>query len=227
MNGSLLINEIFHSIQGESTRTGLPCVFIRLKGCHLRCVWCDTSYAFTEGQRISIDEIIEQVSKFPTRLVQVTGGEPLLQADVHELMRRLCDEDWTVLLETSGASDISECDARVIRIMDLKAPSSGECERNLMDNLVLLNPTDEVKIVIGDRNDYQWAKDIISQYDLTTKVAAVLLSPVFPQASDEHISGHEGLDPAELAKWMLEDGLDVRLQTQLHKIIWHPQTRGV
>jgi len=176
---------------------------------------------------MSIDQVVNRISEYPSRLVQITGGEPLLQEAVHPLMRHLCDAAWTVLLETSGACDISVCDPRVIRIVDLKAPASGECHRNLMSNLDDLRPTDEIKIVIGDRADFDWACDVVTEHDLPTRVAAVLLSPVFPQRADEFVAGHGGLDPALLAEWILDCGIDVRLQTQMHKQIWDPGTRGV
>ena len=215
MKHTLIINEIFHSIQGESTRAGMPCVFVRLTGCHLRCDYCDTEYAFNEGQPMDVEQIIEQVNRFRCDLVEVTGGEPLLQEDVHVLMPRLCDEGKTVLLETSGAVDIGCVDPRVIRIMDLKTPSSGEVEANRYQNIELLQPQDEVKFVIGCDNDYQWAKNIVHKYKLTSH-CTVLLSPVFEQ-----------MELSLLASWVLRDRLGVRLQTQLHKLIWDPQTRGV
>jgi 7-carboxy-7-deazaguanine synthase len=227
MPSQLLINELFHSIQGESTRAGLACVFIRLRGCHLRCTYCDTSYAFAQGKAMSIDDILEKVMAWPTQLVQITGGEPLLQAGVHELMTRLADLGRVVLLETSGACDISSCDERVIRIVDFKTPGSGEASRNDWSNVEHLRPSDEVKFVLCDRADYQWACSIMQQHDLTGRVAAVLFSPVHAQKGDEYIDGHEGLCPRDLAQWMLEDGIDARLQLQLHKFIWSPTTRGV
>jgi 7-carboxy-7-deazaguanine synthase len=227
MADQLLINEIFHSIQGESTWSGCPCVFVRLRGCHLRCSWCDTEYAFKEGQSIPCDDLLQQVLAFETPLVQVTGGEPLLQEAVLGFMTSLCNAGRTVLLETSGACDISVCDERVIRIVDLKPPGSGECERNDMDNIDRLRPHDEVKFVIGDRTDYEWSRDMIISHQLPDRVRAVLLSPVFSQAKGLEIAGHAGLDPAELAAWILEDRLNARMQMQLHKSIWDPQARGV
>ncbi len=223
----LLINEIFHSVQGESTRAGCACVFVRLRGCHLRCTWCDTEYAFSEGSAMTIDDVLNYVQQWDTPLVQITGGEPLLQEAVHSLMSRLCDSGRTVLLETSGACDISTCDPRVIRIMDLKCPGSGECERNDLDNIQRLRSVDEVKFVVGDRADYEWARDTIRAHDLAGRVAAILLSPVHHQKPGKQIAGHVGLDAAHLAAWMLEDGLDARLQVQMHKLIWHPDARGV
>jgi len=227
MTDSLRINEIFHSIQGESSWVGLPCVFVRLTGCHLRCTYCDTAYAFHEGQRRTIDSIIEEVMRYGTPLVEITGGEPLLQDGVHELMKRLCDLGATVLLETSGACDISPCDPRVIRILDFKTPGSGEADRNLWSNIEHLTKRDEVKFVIIDRRDYEWSRDIVRKYDLTGRVRSVLFAGVFEQRGGLEIAGCASLPLADLARWILEDGLPVRLQTQLHKIIWHPQTRGV
>ena len=223
----LLINEIFHSIQGESTRAGQPCIFIRLRGCHLRCTYCDTSYAFTEGQGMSIGDILEQVLAWPTKLVEITGGEPLLQAHVHDLMARLADAGRTVMLETSGACDISVCDERVIRIVDFKTPGSGEVDRNDWSNIEHLRSTDEVKFVLCDRPDYEWACSIVQQHSLVDRVKAVLFAPVHTQKGDAFIDGHEGLCPRDLAQWMLDDGIDARLQLQLHKFIWSPTTRGV
>ena len=224
---SLLINEIFHSIQGESTWIGSPCVFIRLRGCHLRCHYCDTAYAFREGDRRSIDSIIEEVQATGCDLVEVPGGEPLLQPAVHELMTRLCDLGLRVLLETSGACDISPCDPRVIRILDLKTPGSGESERNDLENLKHLRSSDEIKFVLVDRADYEWMKDMIEQHDLQSRVDVILASPVHQQAAGGGITGSAGLKPKQLAEWMLADGLRVRLQLQLHKQIWDPATRGV
>lgn len=227
MPSRLLINEIFHSIQGESTYAGLPCIFVRLRGCHLRCSWCDTTYAFNEGDTRTVDDVLRDVLAIPTDLVEITGGEPLLQDSVQELMIALCDAGRTVLLETSGACDISVCDPRVIRIMDLKPPGSGECDRNDMANIDRLRSQDEVKFVIGDRGDYEWSVALIKQHNLAERVDAILLSPVYETAPDMHITGHPGLEPSTLAAWMLEDGIPARLQTQMHKSIWHPTTRGV
>lgn len=223
----LLVNEIFFSIQGESTRIGRPCIFIRLRGCHLRCRYCDTEYAFQEGQGMEIEEIIEQVESHPADLIEVTGGEPLLQDPVHELMTRLCDLGRTVLLETSGACDISGCDERVIRILDLKTPGSGELDRNLWENIEHLREADEVKFVLVDRVDYEWMRDVISKHDLASRVHAVLASPVNEQLPGKEIAGCAGLPLQVLAEWILEDGLPVILQPQLHKFIWDPMTRGV
>lgn len=214
-NETLVINEIFYSIQGESSWAGLPCVFVRLTGCHLRCGYCDTEYAFYDGRRQTLDEIIDQVDRHGGNLVEITGGEPLLQPNVHPLMSRLCDAGSTVLLETSGCIAVDKVDPRVIKIMDFKTPSSGEVLRNVYDNVDHLSPNDEVKFVIGDRADYDWAKDLIEKFELT-KRCKLLISPVFGQ-----------LDPQSLAEWILADRLPVRYQTQLHKIIWSPETRGV
>ncbi|MHC5024446.1 MAG: radical SAM protein [Planctomycetota bacterium] len=224
---TLRVNEIFFSIQGESTRAGLPCVFVRLTGCHLRCTYCDTEYAFHEGTARSIEEIVDAVCSHPTSLVEITGGEPLLQPRVHDLMAQLCDRGRTVLLETSGACDISACDPRVIRILDLKTPGSGEADRTLWSNLDHLTARDEVKFVLTGRADYDWAKDVMTRRDLGQRCGAVLMSPVFEQPAGPEIDGARELDPQRLAEWILADGLPVRLQVQLHKHIWAPQTRGV
>ena len=225
--GVLRLNEIFHSIQGESTWAGEPCIFVRLAGCHLRCAWCDTEYAFREGTRRELEDVLEEVLAIDCPLVELTGGEPLLQKAVHELERRLLDAGRTVLIETSGSCDISACDPRSVVIMDLKAPSSGESGRNLAANLELLLPHHEVKFVIGDRGDYEWARSRVRDERLAERTAAVLFSPVFPQATGLEIAGARGIEPRTLAEWILEDSLPVRLQLQLHKFIWDPSTRGV
>lgn len=225
--GTLRINEVFHSIQGESTRAGEPCVFVRLSGCHLRCTWCDTEYAFREGRRRTIDDVLAEVLAIDCPHVELTGGEPLLQRGVHELERRLLDAGRIVLIETSGACDISRCDPRSIVIMDLKPPSSGESERLLPGNLESLRPHHEIKCVLGDRRDYEWARGMIVEHRLAERTAAVLLSPVFPQARGLEIAGAPGLEPRRLAEWILADALPVRMQLQLHKFIWDPSTRGV
>ncbi len=227
MPGTLRINEVFYSIQGESTRIGEPCVFVRLTGCHLRCAYCDTEYSFREGQQREIAEIVEEVCAKPCDLVEVTGGEPLLQPRVHDLMRTLCDLGKTVLVETGGACDISACDPRVVRIMDLKTPGSGENDRNDWANIDRLTRRDEVKFVITDRADYEWARGVIAQHGLVERVGAVLMSAVFEQPRGLEIAGAKGLPLRLLAEWILEDGLRVRLQPQLHKFIWDPRTRGV
>lgn len=210
------IEEIFYSIQGEGTRRGRPCTFVRLAGCPLRCVWCDTAYAFGAGTERSVDAVLDEVRAHPTPLVCVTGGEPLAQESVHDLMTRLCDEGFEVLLETSGALDARGVDQRVVRILDLKAPGSGEVARNHAETFDTLRTTDEVKIVVADRADYEWTKERIVELRLADRVAAVLLSPVWGD-----------LDPAELAAWMLGDGLPATLQLQEHKILWPGVERGV
>ena len=224
---SLRINEIFHSIQGESTRSGEPCVFVRLAGCHLRCSYCDTEYAFTEGSRRTIDEIFAEVIHYECPVVELTGGEPLLQPLVHELERRLHDHGNTVLIETSGACDLTPCDPRSVVIMDIKTPSSGEVDRIHPGNIELLKSHHEAKFVIGDRHDYEWAREFIHANRIGERVACVLFSPVFEQSQGLQILGASGLEPQRLAKWILEDKLHVRMQLQMHKFIWHPQTRGV
>jgi len=212
----LTTNEIFLSIQGESTWAGLRCVFVRLTGCDLRCTYCDTAYAFTEGQRRPLDEVLAQALAFDCQLVEVTGGEPLLQPAALPLMAALCDAGRTVLLETNGAHDISRVDPRVHRIMDLKTPGSGECARNLWSNIDHLTLRDEVKFVIGSREDYEWAREQVRRFDLPRRVRAVLFSPVFGK-----------IEPVEIVNAMVEDKLDVRFQLQLHKIVWDPKQRGV
>ncbi|MCH2145528.1 MAG: radical SAM protein [Phycisphaerales bacterium] len=224
---TIRINEVFHSIQGESTRAGLPCIFVRLSGCPLRCAYCDTEYAFREGSRRPVEDVLTEVLAIPCPLVELTGGEPLAQKAVFPLMTALCDAGRTVLVETSNAVAISPCDERVIRILDLKTPGSGEFDRNLMENLDDLRPHDEVKFVLVDRQDYVWARNMIEEHDLPSRCAAVLLSPVFEQAKGLEIAGRNALPPSELATWMLEDGIDARMQLQLHKFIWDPSTRGV
>ncbi len=208
---SLKITEIFYSLQGESLSSGLPTTFIRLTGCPLRCSYCDTAYAFSGGEWMTVATILEQVSSFPTRYVTVTGGEPLAQSRVHGLLRALCDQDYKVSLETSGERDISPVDPRVIRVMDLKTPGSKEVHRNRLENIGSLRGADQVKFVIGSREDYLWSLDMIRQYQLE-QICPLLLSPV-----------HGVIDPADIAKWMLEDGLVARLQLQLHKALWGDQ----
>jgi 7-carboxy-7-deazaguanine synthase len=213
---TLKINEIFYSIQGESTFAGQPCVFVRLTACDLRCTYCDTEYAFYEGKKRTLADILAEVRSHGCPLVEVTGGEPLLQKNVHPLMTALADEGYTVLLETSGAHDIAPVDPRVHRIMDLKCPGSGESARNLPGNLPLLGARDEVKFVIGSLDDYAWAKAQLAGAAWPGKVAAVLFSPVFGK-----------IDLLTLATAILEDRLPVRLQVQMHKLIWDPKARGV
>lgn len=228
---SLAINEVFFSIQGESTWAGLPCVFVRLRGCHLRCNYCDTEYAFYEGQKQTVAQVIATVEQLggACPLVEITGGEPLLQRSVHPLMAALCDAGKTVLIETSGACDIAPCDPRVIRIMDFKTPGSGEAHRNLWSNVELLTQRDEVKFVLTSRADYEWMVRVLQEHDLPGRVNAVLVSAVntvTPLPGSE-LAGCTGLPLADLAAWILADGLPVRLQTQLHKLIWDPLARGV
>jgi len=205
---SLRVTEIFYSLQGESTRAGLPTVFVRLTGCPLRCVWCDTDYAFSGGQTMALDEVMAEVAKYGARTVCVTGGEPLAQKACLPLLTALCDAAYSVSLETSGALDIGPVDARVSRIMDLKAPGSGEAERNRWDNLARLNARDEIKIVLADEIDYAWAKSAVTERQLA-RICPVLLSPVPGK-----------LDPKLLAEWVLRDRLPARMQLQLHKLIW-------
>ena len=221
------INEVFHSIQGESTRAGAPCVFVRLTGCPLRCHYCDTEYAFKEGERVSVEDLKEQILAINCTLIEFTGGEPLAQKAVFPLMAELCDAGRTVLVETSNAVDISPCDPRIIRILDLKTPGSGQVDRNRMENLEDLRPADEIKFVVTDRADYDWAREMIETHDLMTRSAAVLMSPTFEQAQGLEILGCKALPPHQLAEWILADGLEVRMQLQMHKFIWDPQTRGV
>lgn len=215
MPETLIVNEIFHSIQGESTHAGLPCVFVRLTGCNLRCQWCDTAYAFTEGVAMSLDQVIARVRAFGCPLVEITGGEPLLQPNVLPLLTRLCDLDLTVLLETSGTEDIANIDPRVVRVMDLKCPSSGESDKNRFANLRHLTAKDEIKFVLADRADYDWAKNQLAEHNLLNR-CAILFSPVWDK-----------LPLKTLAEWILADRLPVRLQTQWHKHIWGPDARGV
>lgn len=216
MERVLTINEIFHSIQGESTHTGRPCVFVRLTACDLRCSWCDTPYAFTEGSKMSIDAIVAQVEQYGCDLVEITGGEPLLQRDVYPLMEQLLDAGCTVMLETGGHVSIRDVPARVIRIVDVKCPGSGEAGRMHWENLELLRAQDEVKFVIRDRADYEYARGVLARHRLADRTAAVLFSPV-----------HGVLPAKDLAGWILEDRLPVRLQLQAHKFIWSADTRGV
>ncbi len=212
----LTINEIFHSIQGESTYAGQPCVFVRLTACDLRCSWCDTPYAFHEGRKMALDEVLDQVEGFGCPVVEVTGGEPLLQKDVYPLMQSLLDRGKTVLVETGGHRSIADVPPGVIRIMDIKCPGSGEAHRMDWSNLGHLTATDEVKFVLRDRADYEYARDVLARHALADTVQAVLFSPV-----------HGVLDPRTLSEWVLADRLPVRVQLQLHKFIWDPGTRGV
>ena len=211
----LRVTEIFHSIQGESSYVGQPCVFVRLTGCPLRCTWCDTDYAFYGGHECSIDEVLAKVHTYGCRLVEVTGGEPLAQPESLPLMTRLCDAGYTVLLETSGAVDIAPVDPRVHVILDVKCPGSGMTDRMHWQNISALTAKDEAKFVLANRADYDWAREVLGEHDLASR-CAVLLSPVFGT-----------LDVRELAEWVLADKLPVRFQIQLHKHIWAPDMRGV
>ena len=211
----LTVNEIFHSIQ-ESTHAGRPCVFVRLTACDLRCSWCDTPYAFHEGSRMTVEDVVSRVREYGCDVVEITGGEPLLQKDVYPLMRRLLDEGRTVMLETGGHLSVDEVPDGVVRVIDVKCPCRGESEKVHWANLDRLRPTDEMKFVIGDRADYEFARDVVAKHDLPSRAAAVLFSPV-----------HGVMNARELAEWILADRLPVRLQLQAHKYIWDPQTRGV
>ena len=212
----LTINEIFYSIQGESTYTGRPCVFVRLTGCDLRCSWCDTPYAFHEGRKMSVDEVLQEVDKYQSPLVEVTGGEPLLQPDVYPLMEQLVERGRTVLLETGGQVDVSRVPGAVVKVMDVKCPGSGESDKNEWRNIDRLGSRDQVKFVIKDRADYEFSRDVVTRHALERRCAAVLFSPV-----------HGVMNPKELSEWILEDRLPVRLQLQIHKHIWGADVRGV
>jgi len=212
----LTINEIFYSIQGESTYAGRPCVFVRLTACDLRCSWCDTTYAFHEGRKRSLDDVLAEVDRLDCSLVEVTGGEPLLQDDVYPLMQSLLERGRTVLLETGGHRSTESVPASVVTILDVKCPGSGEAHRNDWSNLDRLRPHDEVKFVITDRADYEYAREVITQHRLAGRVAAVHLSPV-----------HGVMDLRQLSEWTMADRLPARVQVQLHKYIWDPATRGV
>ena len=214
-DATLVVHEVYASIQGESTHAGRPCMFVRLAACHLRCAWCDTPHAFAAGTRRAVDDVVAQAHGRGIECVEVTGGEPLLQPGVYPLMARLCDLGHTVLLETSGALDIGRVDPRVVRIVDLKCPGSGEVERNRWENVALLTPRDEVKFVLADRADYEWARAAMAEHRLARR-CVVLLSTV-----------HGRLAPADVVRWMLEDRLEARFQLQMHKVIWDPEARGV
>lgn len=211
----LRVNEIYFSIQGESTKAGLPCIFIRLTYCNLRCSYCDTEYAFYDGKEMTIDEILNEVRKFDCKLVEVTGGEPLVQNECLELMKILSDSGYEVLLETGGSLPVKEVDKRVKIIMDLKCPSSNMMKKNLYENIYNLKETDEIKFVIGSREDYDWTKNIIKDYKLLNK-CEILFSVVFGK-----------LEPLMLVNWVLEDKLKIRFQLQMHKFIWDPAQKGV
>ena len=208
------ITEIFHSIQGESSHAGRPCVFVRLTGCNLRCRWCDSEYTFTGGERVSLDDVVARVKGYGTPLVEITGGEPLAQQESFELIKRLCDDGFEVLIETSGSIDITPVDRRARIILDVKCPGSGEVEKNLWKNIDELRPHDEVKFVIADRADYEWARNVIAERRLDRWT--VLLSPVWGE-----------MDMKSLAEWMLADRVPARFQTQLHKHIWGADVHGV
>ncbi len=211
----LKINEIFYSIQGESSAAGLPTTFVRLTGCNLRCTYCDTEYAFYKGEDFTIEKAIRKVEEHGCNLVEVTGGEPLMQKDVFPFMTQLCDKGFDVMLETSGSLPIEKVDKRIKIIMDLKTPSSGMMNKNLYENIEYLKPNDEVKFVIGTQEDYNWSKEQIEKFGLTEK-ANVLFSPVF-----------NSIEPKQIVEWILNDKLNVRFQLQIHKYIWEPETRGV
>jgi len=211
----LTVNEIFHSIQGESTRAGHPCVFVRLTACDLRCTWCDTPYAFHEGRKMSIDDVVKAVGDYGCPLVEITGGEPLLQDEVYPLMERLLERGHTVMLETGGHRPIDRVPAAVVKVVDVKCPGSGEADKNCWANLDALAPHDEVKFVVADRPDYEFAREVVKT-KLAGRTGAIHFSPV-----------HGTLDPKTLSEWVLADRLPVRVQLQIHKIIWTPDTRGV
>jgi 7-carboxy-7-deazaguanine synthase len=217
---SLNINEIFFSIQGEGTRTGLPCTFVRLQGCGLRCSWCDTPYALANREvglkAVPFEEIRDRIESWPCRFVEFTGGEPLEQPQVHQLMKELLDDGYQVAVETGGHVDISSCDPRVIRIVDMKPPGSGMSRRNRYENLDVISQQDEIKFVCASLEDYYWSRDLIISHDLTFRAAAVLISPAFGN-----------IEPLDLVEAILTDGLPIRFQLQMHKYIWHPEERGV
>lgn len=213
---TVTVTELYKSVQGESTWAGLPCIFIRLTGCNLRCVWCDTAYAFHSGRKVSIGEIVAKCAALDCPLVEITGGEPLLQEHCGTLAQCLLDGGMTVLCETSGALPLSRLPNAVIKIMDLKCPGSGECEKNDWANIALLSPRDEVKFVIADRRDYEWSRETLRRHDLASRCKAALFSPVFGS-----------LEPRALVEWILEDKLAVRFQLQLHKFVWPPDQKGV
>ena len=225
----MVITEIFKSIQGEGTRAGLPCVFVRLTGCNLRCTWCDTAYAFYGGARMAVDDVLDRVREFAGErssrvpLVEITGGEPLLQPETPELAARLIEEGFTVLIETSGERFIGSLPPEVIKIVDVKCPDSGEADTFDMSNLEAIGKNDEMKFVISSRRDYEFARHFTREHGLAQRVAAVLFSPVFPDPEGKWA----GLNARELTEWILADGLPVRLGLQLHKFIWDPATKGV
>jgi 7-carboxy-7-deazaguanine synthase len=225
----LQITEIYASIQGESTFAGLPCIFVRLTGCNLRCSWCDSEYTFTGGRKMSSDEIFSEVERLaPIKLVEITGGEPMLQErELVPLMQRLLDGGYTVLLETSGERPLTNVPATVHKIVDVKCPHSGAADTFNPENLATLTSRDEIKFVISDRTDYEFARDFTRQHDLTGRVAAVLFSPAFRKDATGRTADNAMLDPRQLTEWILADGLNVRLGLQLHKFVWEPTTKGV
>lgn len=210
-----MVHEVYRSLQGESTFAGLPCVFVRLTACHLRCTYCDTPHAFNQGEPMAVEDVAAAVLQMGGGLVELTGGEPLLQDEAYPLMERLADAGWTVLLETSGGVATDRVDPRVRVILDVKTPDSGEVDANVWSNLDRLRPTDEVKFVIGSRADFDWSIDVARRHDLASR-CPVLMSAVFGR-----------VDPTDLAAWVLDSGLPIRLQVQLHKILWDPAARGV
>jgi 7-carboxy-7-deazaguanine synthase len=214
---ALKVNEIFYSIQGESSYAGRPCAFIRLTGCNLRCTYCDTTYAYEEGEELDVDVIVKRVESYRCPLVEITGGEPLIQEETPILINRLIEEGFEVLLETNGSQDISRVDNRCVKILDIKCPSSGQADKNDLENLGKLKDKDEIKFVIGDREDFEYAKSLLNEIDTNpSRTNPVHFSPVFGE-----------IEPNILAKWILQEHLDVRLQLQLHKFIWDPEQRGV
>ena len=232
----MFITEIFKSIQGEGTRAGLPCIFVRLTGCNLRCTWCDTAYAFHGGKKMSVEDVLARVHELAGRrydgtpsgtaavpLVELTGGEPLLQEEIYPLAEKLLASGYTVMIETSGERHVGKLPAEVIKIVDVKCPDSGEADTFEMQNLEALGPDDEVKFVLSTRRDYEFAREFTAQHRLAARVKQVLFSPVF----DDPEGKWQGLEPRQLVEWMLEDGLPVRLGLQLHKFVWHPSTKGV
>ena len=230
----MFITEIFKSIQGEGTRAGLPCIFVRLTGCNLRCTWCDTAYAFHGGKKMSVDEVLARVDELAGRrdddsrtamvpLVELTGGEPLLQEETYPLAERLLSAGYTVMIETSGERYVGRLPKEVIRIVDVKCPDSGEADTFDMQNLDALNKKDEVKFVVSTRRDYEFARDFTAEHQLAERVNAVLFSPVFEDPEGKW----QGLQPRTLVEWMLADGLPVRLGLQIHKFVWEPATKGV
>ncbi len=224
------ITEIFKSLQGESTFAGLPCIFVRLTGCNLRCAWCDSEYTFTGGRKMTVDEVATEVERLgPVRLVEITGGEPMLQErEAVPLMERLLAAGHTVLLETSGERPLARVPAAVIKVVDVKCPGSGESGSFRLENLSVLGPRDEVKFVVADRQDYEFARDFAAQHTLDKRVKTVIFSPAFRKdAAGARDASHCLLDPQRLADWLLQDGMDVRLGLQIHKFIWDPSLKGV